>query len=101
MKLSLDQKQLLNHQQLQSVALLQMNHVELEHYLRELAEENPPTAPLSDQKLAEIMLQQGCELSRRTVAKYREELGIPNAFARKKHDTIPEPSQIPKPSQPG
>ncbi len=39
--------------------------------------------PLSDQKLCEEMARQGCPLSRRTVAKYREELGIPSAAGRK------------------
>ena len=41
--------------------------------------------PLSDQKLCEEMARQGCVISRRTVAKYREELGIPNASGRKHH----------------
>ena len=39
--------------------------------------------PLSDQKLCEEMARQGCVISRRTVAKYREELGIPSSPARK------------------
>ena len=34
--------------------------------------------PLSDQKLCELMSAQGCSLSRRTVAKYRDELRIPS-----------------------
>ncbi len=50
--------------------------------LRQLVEEE--TRPLSDQKLCEEMTQKGCPISRRTVAKYREELGIPNAAGRKK-----------------
>lgn len=40
--------------------------------------------PLSDQKLCEEMERRGCVLSRRTVAKYREELNIPSAADRKK-----------------
>ena len=39
--------------------------------------------PLSDQKLCELMSAQGCSLSRRTVAKYREELGIPGTAGRR------------------
>lgn len=39
--------------------------------------------PLSDQKLCEEMQRQGCAVSRRTVTKYRLELGIPSAQARK------------------
>lgn len=39
--------------------------------------------PLSDQKLCLLLEQQGLTLSRRTAAKYREELGIPPASGRK------------------
>lgn len=39
--------------------------------------------PLSDQQLCERMAREGCPVSRRTVAKYREELGIPSASGRK------------------
>lgn len=39
--------------------------------------------PLSDQQLSERMAQEGCPISRRTVAKYREELGVPSASGRK------------------
>ena len=39
--------------------------------------------PLSDQKLVELLGAQGVELSRRTVAKYRDELGIPSTTGRK------------------
>ena len=39
--------------------------------------------PLSDQQLSEHMAREGCPISRRTVAKYREELGIPSASGRK------------------
>lgn len=51
--------------------------------LRRLIEEEDRSAPLSDQKLALRMAQEGCEVSRRTVAKYREELGFPGASGRK------------------
>lgn len=50
--------------------------------LRELIDDE--TQPLSDQKLCEQMRAAGCELSRRTVAKYREELGYANASVRKR-----------------
>ncbi len=39
--------------------------------------------PLSDQQLCNIMAERGCAISRRTVAKYREELGIPNTTGRR------------------
>lgn len=50
--------------------------------LRELVEGE--RVPLSDQKLCEEMASRGFPLSRRTVAKYREELGIQSAAGRKK-----------------
>lgn len=40
--------------------------------------------PLSDEKLRQLLAQQGVEVARRTVAKYREELRIPAASARRK-----------------
>ena len=42
--------------------------------------------PFSDQKLCELMSREGCELSRRTVAKYRDELGIPSTTGRKQYE---------------
>ncbi|MBM6926813.1 RNA polymerase factor sigma-54 [Pseudoflavonifractor phocaeensis] len=42
--------------------------------------------PLSDQKLCELMSAQGCVLSRRTVAKYRDELHIPSTTGRKQYE---------------
>lgn len=51
--------------------------------LRRLIDGEDKSKPLSDQKLCELMAQEDCPISRRTVAKYREELNIPSAFARK------------------
>lgn len=39
--------------------------------------------PLSDEGLRKAMAREGCAISRRTVAKYREELGIPAAAGRR------------------
>lgn len=44
-----------------------------------------PTSPLSDEEVAEELGRQGHEMARRTVAKYRKELGIPSSYRRKKH----------------
>ena len=41
--------------------------------------------PLSDQQLAQQLAQSGYPISRRTVAKYRDELNIPGTFGRKNH----------------
>ena len=51
--------------------------------LRLLIDGEDKGAPLSDQQIAERMTAAGDRISRRTVAKYRAALGIPNAFARK------------------
>lgn len=47
-----------------------------------------PQHPLSDQTLCALLLQEGISVSRRTVAKYRMELGIPSSPARRNR-TIP------------
>ena len=54
--------------------------------LRRLIAEEDPCAPLSDQKLCGRLAEEGCPISRRTVAKYREELGIPSTTGRKRYE---------------
>lgn len=51
--------------------------------LSQLVAEEDKRHPLSDQKLCQLLEQEGCAISRRTVAKYRDELGIPSACGRK------------------
>lgn len=51
--------------------------------LKKMVAEEDKRKPLSDQKLCECMATQGCVLSRRTVAKYRDELNIPSTAGRK------------------
>jgi len=41
--------------------------------------------PLSDQALADMLARQGLNISRRTVAKYREEMGVPSSGRRKRY----------------
>ena len=43
-----------------------------------------PAKPLSDARLADLLNQRGIEVARRTVAKYREALGIASSSARKR-----------------
>jgi RNA polymerase sigma-54 factor len=54
--------------------------------LKKLITEEDKRKPLSDQKLCELMSTQGCTLSRRTVAKYRDELNIPSTTGRKQYE---------------
>lgn len=49
-----------------------------------IAKENP-IAPLSDQMLADLLNKQGVHISRRTVAKYREEMEVPSSGKRKRY----------------
>ena len=50
-----------------------------------LIEEEDRRHPLSDQKLADTLQTDGVDIARRTVAKYREQMGIPSARLRKRH----------------
>jgi RNA polymerase sigma-54 factor len=57
----------------------------IKSHLRELIESENPYRPLSDQKLTDLLEQRDILVSRRTVAKYREELSIPSSNKRKRH----------------
>lgn len=52
--------------------------------IKNLIEEEEPKSPLSDEKLVLILSELGIEVARRTVAKYRDELGILSSAKRKK-----------------
>ncbi|MDX1564287.1 MAG: RNA polymerase factor sigma-54 [Phycisphaeraceae bacterium] len=53
--------------------------------LKQIVESEDPSKPLSDDKLAEKLKEQGIEIARRTVAKYRQQLNIPPARRRKQY----------------
>jgi RNA polymerase sigma-54 factor len=52
--------------------------------LRQILEAEEAGRPLSDQRLADLLSDEGIPVARRTVAKYREELGIEPSWARKR-----------------
>jgi len=52
--------------------------------IRQLIANEDPAKPLNDQKIADILKSQGVKIARRTVAKYREEMGILPANLRKR-----------------
>lgn len=56
---------------------------EVKKILSELISEEEKRKPLTDDRLAEILNEKGYNIARRTVAKYREQLGIPVARLRK------------------
>jgi len=53
--------------------------------IADLIAREDPAHPLSDQALADLLRQQGIAISRRTVAKYREEAGLPNSSKRRRY----------------
>lgn len=53
--------------------------------MKALIDEEDKRKPLSDQKLAERLAAEGICLSRRTVAKYREEMRIPSSAKRRRY----------------
>ena len=52
--------------------------------IRKLVAQESPARPLSDSQIAEMLSTDGVQVARRTVAKYRELLGIPTSSARKR-----------------
>jgi RNA polymerase sigma-54 factor len=56
---------------------------EIKKILEECVENEAKRKPLTDEKLANILREKGYLIARRTVAKYREQLGIPVARLRK------------------
>ena len=58
----------------------------VKEYIKELVAREDPERPYSDQELARVLAEKyKVKIARRTVAKYRELLGIPPARARKKN----------------
>jgi len=58
----------------------------LKRKVRKLIEEEDVKHPLTDDQLAAMLQAQGIQLTRRTVAKYREDLGIPSTHQRRRRD---------------
>ncbi|MDT3698878.1 MAG: RNA polymerase factor sigma-54 [Thermincola sp.] len=53
--------------------------------IRELIDAEDSQKPLSDQKIADILQDKGMDISRRTVAKYRDETGILSSARRRRY----------------
>lgn len=56
---------------------------EVKQKLREVIDSEDKSAPITDDELVEILRKNGYTIARRTVAKYREQLGIPVARLRR------------------
>ena len=57
----------------------------VKHHIKGLVAQEDSKNPYSDQKIVELLRSQGIEIARRTVAKYREGLGILPSSKRKKY----------------
>lgn len=57
----------------------------IKNLIKKLIEEEDPANPLSDQKIADILKEKNINISRRTVAKYREECNIPSTIKRRRY----------------
>jgi RNA polymerase sigma-54 factor len=62
----------------------EISTIKIKNRIRELIEKEGARKTLSDEKLGQILNVEGFPVARRTVAKYREQLGIPVARLRKK-----------------
>jgi RNA polymerase sigma-54 factor len=58
----------------------------LKRKVRKLIDDEDARHPLTDDQLAAMLHQQGIQLTRRTVAKYREDLNIPSTHQRRRRD---------------
>ena len=61
-----------------------MTTTKIKNILKELIDDEDASQPLSDSALCALLKQRGCPIARRTVAKYREDMGIAIARERKK-----------------
>ncbi|MFO7951269.1 MAG: RNA polymerase factor sigma-54 [Bacillota bacterium] len=56
----------------------------IKSHISELVDAEDQQKPLSDKRLAELLKERGIKISRRTIAKYREEMAIPPSFKRRR-----------------
>jgi RNA polymerase sigma-54 factor len=61
----------------------EVSNKEIKHFIQEAIQYENKKRPLTDDQLCELLTKKGYNIARRTVAKYREQLGIPVARLRK------------------
>jgi RNA polymerase sigma-54 factor len=57
----------------------------IQHLIAEIVNQEDPENPLRDQEITEILMKKGINISRRTVNKYRQNIGIPTHSLRKRY----------------
>lgn len=60
-----------------------VSSVDVKHRIKELIEDENHLKPLSDNSIAKLFKSEGVDVSRRTIAKYRESMGIPASSERR------------------
>ena len=55
----------------------------LKQKVKKIIDDEDPKKPLTDEQITERLRQEGFEVTRRTVAKYREDLRIPSTHQRR------------------
>lgn len=69
---------------IKSLFILNSECLEIKKTIEELIKSENKSSPLSDEKISLYFKNKGCSIARRTIAKYREELGIPSTRERKR-----------------
>lgn len=57
----------------------------IKEFIKEIVENEDPKSPCSDQAMVEILSEKGINISRRTVAKYRDEMNILSSSKRRRY----------------
>ena len=57
----------------------------VKEFIKELVDAEDPAKPLSDQEMVGLLKEKGINISRRTIAKYRDEIGIPSSSRRRRY----------------
>ncbi len=58
----------------------------VKHLIQEIVNNEDPREPLSDQEITQALVKKGINISRRTVNKYRQSMGIPTNSLRKRYE---------------
>ena len=57
----------------------------IKEFIKEIVDSEDPKAPCSDQKMVEMLKEKGINISRRTIAKYRDEMHILSSSKRRRY----------------
>ena len=60
-----------------------MSNETVKNAIRDMVDGESRRSPLSDQEIVEVLSERGLKVARRTIAKYREQLGILPSHLRK------------------